>query len=154
MHLSAKMAIALLLFGLGLTTPVSAGSSKPVQTSPQQTATTPDNPDASGKYHIGDGITAPHLIYSVDPEFTDNARKKKLGGTCIVSMIVDVSGTPQNVQVFKSIASTVDPKLRSAARGLDLNCVEAAKQYRFKPATYKGKPIPVEIKVEINYRIY
>lgn len=154
MHLSARMVMALLLLILG---------ANPMQGIPQQTATTPDtngqeasapNPDASGIYHGGKGVTPPLLIYSVDPEMTDKARQKKLSGTCVVSMIVDISGTTQNVQISKSIASAVAPKLRSAARGLDLNCVEAARQYRFKPGTYQGKPIPVEIKVEINYRIY
>ena len=60
---------------------------------------------------------------------------------------------PQDVHVVKSIAES-SPKLRSVAQGLDANAVNAAKQYRFKPATYQGKPVPYELKVEINYRIY
>jgi TonB family protein len=68
-------------------------------------------------------------------------------------MVVDTNGTPQNVQVVESIASS-NPKLQSAAKGLDENAIKAAKQYRFKPGTYRGKPVPVEIKVEINYRIF
>ena len=161
MHLSTRTVLVLLLV-LGVTTPDSSGSSNPMHGTPQQTATTPPtdgqeapspNPNASGIYHVGN-VSPPQIIYSVDPEMTDKARQKKLSGTCVVSMIVDVSGTPQNVRISRSIESAVPPKLRSAARGLDLNCVEAAKQYRFKPGTYQGKPIPVEIKVEINYRIY
>lgn len=162
MHLSTRTILVLLLV-LGVTTPDSSGSSMPTQEVAQQRATTPDtdgqeaprpNPDASGIYHGGKGVSPPEIIYSVDPEMTDKARQKKLSGTCVVSMIVDVSGTPQNVQISKSIGSAVDPKLRSAARGLDENCVKAARQYRFKPGKYQGKPVPVEIKIEINYRIY
>lgn len=163
MHLSTRTILVLLLV-LGVTTPDSSGSSNPIHAIPQQAATAPDhtngqeasspNPDASGRYHLGNGVSPPQVIYSVDPEMTDKARQKKLSGTCVVSMIVDISGTPQNVEIAKSIATTAAPKLQPVARGLDLNCVKAAKQYRFKPATYKGKPIPVQIKVEINYRIY
>ncbi len=164
MQLSARMIMALLLIGLGLTSSDSSGSAKLMPKVAQQKALIPDgankqdaatpNPDASGVYHVGNGVTAPQAIYSVDPEFSDQARKKKLGGTCIISMVVDATGTPQDVQVSKSIASTVGPKLQSAAKGLDENAIKAAKQYRFKPGTYQGKPVPVEIKVEINYLIY
>jgi hypothetical protein len=31
------------------------------------------NPDASGIYHPGDGVTVPKLIYSVEPEFSEKA---------------------------------------------------------------------------------
>lgn len=158
MHLSARVGMAFLLIVLGLTPPKSSASS-----SPQQTANTPDtngqeasrpNPDASGIYHGGKGVSPPLIIHSVDPEFPDKARQKRLAGTCVVSLIVDTTGTPRNVQISKSIESTVPPELRSAARGLDLNAVKAASQYRFKPGTYQGKPIPIQVKVAINYRIY
>ena len=168
MHLSAKMIMLIVFIGLGLTTVDSSGSCHPTQSVAQQAAIAPDangqepsvtsppsspNPDASGIYHGGKGVTPPLLIYSVDPEFTDKARKKKFVGTCVLSMVVDTNGTPQNVQVVESIASS-NPKLQSAAKGLDENAIKAAKQYRFKPGTYQGKPVPVEIKVEINYRIF
>jgi protein TonB len=28
------------------------------------------------------------------------------------------------------------------------------RQYRFKPATLRGKPVPVEVNIEVNFRIY
>jgi TonB family protein len=162
MHLSAKMIMALLI-GLALTTSDSSGSSNPTQGIPQQTATMPDtngqetssaNPDASGIYHGGKGVWPPQIIYSVDPEFTDKARQKKLSGTCVVSVVVDRTGRPQDVHVVRSIAAYLPPKFHSAAIGLDENAVIAAKQYRFKPGTYKGKPVPVEVNIEITYSIY
>lgn len=163
MHLSAKMIILSIFIGLGLTTLDSSGSSHPTQAVAQQVATTPDtngqetsspNPDASGIYHGGKGVWPPQIIYSVDPEFTDKARQKKFSGTCVVSMVVDGTGTPQDVHVVRSIAAFLPPKFHSAAIGLDENAVIAAKQYRFKPGTYKGKPVPVEVNIEITYRIY
>lgn len=128
------------------------------QESDQEAASTPQstqpNPDTSGKYHVGDGVTTPRAIYKVDPEFTDKARKKKLGGTCVIGMVVDTTGTPQDVHVVKSIAEGIAPKLRSVALGLDANAIDAAKQYRFKPAMFQGTAVPVEITVDITYRIF
>lgn len=165
MRLPAVMTSALLILGLGI--PVSLGISMPMQgqqatatpeQAGEQASTTPPaprpNPDASGKYHIGDGVLPPVLTYSVDPEFTDRARRKKLSGTVVLSMLVDAEGNPQDVRVVRSIADTVPAKLRSVAIGLDKKAVEAAKQYRYKPATFQGKPVPVEVNVEINFRIY
>jgi periplasmic protein TonB len=48
----------------------------------------------------------------------------------------------------------VSRKLRPIAQGLDENAVKAVKEYRFEPAEFQGKPVPVETSVEINYRIF
>jgi outer membrane biosynthesis protein TonB len=37
--------------------------------------------------------------------------------------------------------------------GLDEKAVEAVKQYRFKAATCR-KQVPVEVDIEVNFRIY
>ena len=42
-----------------------------------------------GLYHVGGGVAAPQLIYSVDPEFSDEARRAKFQGVCVVSLVVD-----------------------------------------------------------------
>jgi TonB family protein len=89
------------------------------------------------------GLTYPRAVYTVDPEFTDEARKKKFNGTYIVGMIVDTQGFPIRVHV-----------IRSADPGLEDNSIAAVSQYRFSPAILEGKPVPVELAVEITFRIY
>jgi TonB family protein len=96
-----------------------------------------------GLYHVGGGVSAPQLIYSPDPEFSDEARRAKYQGVCVVSLIVDAQGNPQRVAV-----------VRHLGMGLDEKAVEAVKQYKFKPATLQGKPVPVEVNIEVNFRIY
>ena len=96
-----------------------------------------------GLYHVGGGVSAPQLIFAPDPEFSDEARRAKYQGVCVVSLIVDAQGNPQRVQV-----------VRHLGMGLDEKAVEAVKQYKFKPATLQGKPVPVEVNIEVNFRIY
>jgi periplasmic protein TonB len=96
-----------------------------------------------GLYHVGGGVAAPQLISSVDPEFSDEARRAKFQGVCVVSLVVDAQGNPQRVQV-----------VRHLGMGLDQRAVAAVRQYRFKPATLQGKPVPVEVNIEVNFRIY
>jgi TonB family protein len=126
----------------------------------QQTGATPPpasskpNPDASGKYHLGDGVTAPKLVFAPDPEFTAEARRKKLQGVVVVSLTVDTAGNPQDVRVARSMAEDVSKKDKQIAEGLDEKAVEAVKQYKFQAGQFQGKPVPVEIEIKVNFRIF
>jgi protein TonB len=96
-----------------------------------------------GLMRPGGGVSAPQVIFSVDPEFSDEARRAKYQGICVVSVIVDAQGNPQRVRV-----------VRPLGMGLDEKAVDAVKQYKFKPAYYQGHPVAVEVNIEVNFRIY
>jgi TonB family protein len=96
-----------------------------------------------GIYHPGGGVSAPQVIFAPDPEFSDDARRAKYQGICVVALIVDAQGNPQHVRV-----------VRPLGMGLDEKAVKAVRQYKFKPAVYHGHPVPVEVNVEVNLRIY
>jgi TonB family protein len=119
-----------------------------------QVASPKPNPDASGKYHLGDGVSAPKLVFAPDPEFTDQARRKRLVGTVVVGLTVDTAGNPQDVRVARSLSQDVSKKYKQIALGLDDNAVAAVRQYRFEPGQLQGKPVPVEIEVSVSYRIW
>ena len=109
-------------------------------------------PDASGKYHEGNGVSAPILIYSEGPERSIKLLKKKVYvGSCTLSMTVDTDGKSQDVRIVKSFPDINDKKLRDGVIEMQNNCTKTAKGYRFKPAIYQGEPVPVELNVEINF---
>jgi len=96
-----------------------------------------------GVYKIGGSVRPPILTNDVDPQYTEAARKAKLSGNVIVGLIVDSNGVPQNVHVAKGLGNELDQK-----------AVEAVQQYRFKPATKDGEPVPVALNVDFNFRIF
>jgi len=97
-----------------------------------------------GVYQIGGGVSAPVPLNQVEAEFSDEARRAKYQGVCLISMIVDANGMPQNPRV-----------VRPLGMGLDEKALEAVRKYRFKPAMKDGKtPVPVMITVEVNFRLY
>lgn len=98
--------------------------------------------DGSPVYRIGGAVLAPRLISGPDPEYSDEARRAKMQGVVIVRTIVDARGKPQDVRIVKALGN-----------GLDQNAVAAVKQYRFKPATLNGKPVAVQIKIEVMFQI-
>jgi Gram-negative bacterial TonB protein C-terminal len=56
--------------------------------------------------------------------------------------------------VAKSISEGLKPKLKKIAEGLDRNAVEAVTRYRFAPAEYQGKPVPVHTSIEVSFNVY
>jgi TonB family protein len=97
-----------------------------------------------GLYHIGGGVSAPVPLNQVEAEFSDEARRAKYQGVCLISLIVDAQGNPQNPRV-----------IRALGMGLDEKALEAVRKYRFKPAMKDGRtPVPVMITVEVNFRLY
>ena len=111
--------------------------------------------DADGTYHVGNGVTVPKLVYSVDAEFSDAARRRKIQGEVVLGLTVTPDGRVANVQVTRSAAEDfAKPKDRKAAATLDPKAVEAVQQYRFEPGTYEGKPVPVVITIEVNFHIF
>ena len=96
-----------------------------------------------GAYHPGGGVSIPKVVFAVDPEFSDEARRAKYQGVVVLSVIVDAQGNPQHVHV-----------IRQLGMGLDEKAIEAVKQYRFKPGMKDGKPVPVEINIEVNFQLF
>ena len=98
----------------------------------------------NGVYHVGGGVSAPIPLNDVQAEFSDEARRAKYQGVCLIQMIVDAHGMPQDPHV-----------IRALGMGLDQKALEAVRKYRFKPAMKDGKiPVPVMITVEVNFRLY
>ena len=58
-------------------------------------------------------------------------------------MIVDPNGTPQQVKVTRKLGM-----------GLDEKAIEAVRKWKFEPAMKDGKPVAVQISVEVNFRLY
>jgi periplasmic protein TonB len=96
-----------------------------------------------GPMHIGGPVQAPSLIYSIEPEFSEEARKAKFSGNVQVYLWVDEHGNPSHVRI-----------VRGVGMGLDEKAVEAVRQYKFKPATKDGKPVKVDLYVDVNFNIF
>ncbi len=95
-----------------------------------------------GVYRIGGGVSAPALIFKVEPEYSEEARKAKFQGTVVLYVVVDEKGQPRELKV-----------VRPLGLGLDEKAIEAVQKWRFKPGVKDGKPVPVAATVEVNFRL-
>jgi TonB family protein len=97
-----------------------------------------------GLYQVGGRISSPEVVHSVEAEFSDEARRAKYQGVCLISLIVDAQGNPQDIRVARALGM-----------GLDEKAIEAIRQYKFKPAMKDGKTaVPVMIQIEVDFRLY
>lgn len=95
-----------------------------------------------GVYRIGGGVSAPTLIYKVEPEYSEEARKAKYQGTVVLYVVVDEKGMPKDLKV-----------VRALGLGLDEKAIEAVQQWRFRPGYLNGKPVRVAATIEVNFRL-
>ena len=89
------------------------------------------------------GVGYPECAYCPDPRFSDEARKAKYQGTVLLRIIVQPDGRATNISVVKGLGM-----------GLDENAMSAVRGWRFKPAVGPGgKPVPVEVMIEVTFRL-
>jgi TonB family protein len=96
-----------------------------------------------GVFKVGGGVSAPKVIDAPDPDYSEEARKAKYQGTCILWLIVGPDGHPRDLKVARTLGM-----------GLDQKAIEAVRRWRFEPAKMNGKPVAVQINVEVNFRLY
>jgi protein TonB len=87
-------------------------------------------------------VTAPTVLYKVEPEFSEEARKAKYQGTVILTIEVGEDGKPRDLRV-----------VRGLGLGLDEKAVEAVSRWKFRPAQKNGGAVPATARVEVNFRL-
>jgi len=96
-----------------------------------------------GVFRIGKGVTPPRVIYQTDPEFSEEARKAKYQGTCVLGLVVDANGRPTAIRVINALGM-----------GLDEKAIESVKNWKFEPGKKDGHDVAVEIAVEVDFHLY
>ena len=89
---------------------------------------------------ISTGVTPPTLIRSVNVD-TNHILQVPAGEpqNVTVDMVVDANGKPSNVKVVKS-----------ADIFTDKGVVTAVNQFRYKPATLNGSPVPMAVTLQFT----
>ena len=116
----------------------------PIQATTDESSKAIASPSAGEQTRlVGNGILAPALIFSPDPAYNSEARKAKFEGTTVLTIIVDREGRVHNVRVARPLGL-----------GLDERAAEKISTWRFNPALKGGKPVIVEVNVEVSFNLY
>jgi TonB family protein len=105
----------------------------PVASQPAPAEANPDVVDDT-LYYPDAGVTLPLLRSKSQPK--GNAQ-----GKVVLLAVIGPNGTPVNARV-----------LRTEDERLNVSALEAASQWRFRPGTKDGKPVPVLAQLEVTFR--
>jgi TonB family protein len=91
------------------------------------------------------GLTPPSVVdRSPKPRYTLEAMRQKIQGRVLVDAVVDERGRVADAKIAKSLDKTY---------GLDDEALATARLWRFRPGALKGKPVPVAVQLEFDYRL-
>jgi len=87
-------------------------------------------------------IESPVALSKVDPGYPADARREKIEGTVFLYGVIRPDGSVENVQVVRRVHDSIDAR-----------AVAAFQRWRFDPGRKNGAPIPLEVVVEIPFRL-
>ncbi len=123
-------------FGFAQSSPQSNDSAK----ISNSTVSAPDDQAFAGYERVTTGITPPKATKSPDPTYPDLPADTEPRGLVVMLIGVDTRGHVGPVHV-----------VRSSAPVFEKSAVDTVKTWRFKPAKKDGKPVPVQITVEMSF---
>ena len=85
---------------------------------------------------------SPVLLYKVEPEFTEEARKARVQGAVMIKAIINESGVVQQPQVTRSLGL-----------GLDERALEAVEKWRFKAGMKNCRPAAMSAWIEVHFHL-
>ncbi len=96
----------------------------------------------SGILEVGGEVSAPVKLHAPEPTYTEEARAARVMGVVILRTVVDADGTVKSVEVLKGLPL-----------GMSESAVETVRQWRFRPATRNGVPVPVFYNLTISFTL-
>ena len=92
----------------------------------------------------GNGVSLPRVTHEVKPEYTREAMQQLIQGTVWMSIVVTEEGDVTDPRITKSL---------DAEYGLDQAALDAAKQWKFEPGRKDGKPVAVQVTIEMTFTL-
>ena len=96
----------------------------------------------AGQSGFQGSLTEPVLLYKVDPEYSEEARKAKLQGVVMVRAVIDVRGRVQDIAVAQGLGL-----------GLNERAIAAVQQWKFRAGMRNGKPVATSALIQLTFRL-
>jgi TonB family protein len=89
------------------------------------------------------GVTVPKGLYTPPPDYDDPARIAKFQGSLVLLVKVSEEGGAADLKVLNGLPF-----------GLNQKALSTVRTWRFRPATLDGKAVPVQVPIEVTFRLY
>lgn len=101
-----------------------------------------NGPGGSSQAAGGKLSELPKVLFKIEPEYSEEARKARYQGNVLLAFDVDVDGKPLNIRVVQALGL-----------GLDERAIAAVEKWRFKPGIRNGRPVRSPVSVEVSFRL-
>ena len=100
-----------------------------------------DTSAATPARRLSTGVTLPKIVYTTDVSVPADSFEQTVAteSNVILSLSIDKTGRPQNVQVVNSVNSK-----------LDEHVIAAVQQFRWRPATLDKQPVPLNLTLNVE----
>ena len=79
-------------------------------------------------------------LYSPNPQCSEEARRAKYQGVCVLWLVVGSDGVPRNIRVARTLGM-----------GLDEEAIKAVSTWRFEPSRKDSVPVAVQINAQVSF---
>ena len=87
-------------------------------------------------------ITPAALVWKVEPEYSDEARRAKIQGVVILLAEIGPDGRAHNLRLRSGLGL-----------GLDERAMEAVLRWKFRPGARDGVAVSTSALIEVNFRL-
>ena len=135
---------------------------KKPEPTPEQPTTPPASGDADSSevFEYKEVEVKPHPLNLATPVYPQEAKKKKIEGVLTLRFMVNVDGSVSDVKVPKtaiyvdgSVSDVRDLTPEMMGDIFRQEAIDAALQFRFRPAKHNGKAVPVWMVMPIEFRL-
>ena len=98
-----------------------------------------------GAHQVGNGVTPPFPLTRASGKYTPEAVLARAQGTISVECVVETDGQCGDVRIVRAF---------NPSFGLHTEALNAARRWRFRPGMRDNMPVPVLIRLEIEFRIH
>jgi len=88
-------------------------------------------------------VTPPVLVQRVEPAYPEAARRSRAEGQVIVEAIISDRGEVQDPRIVRPVSNGL----------LNESAIRAVRQWRYRPAVVRGKPVRVYVTVTVTFRL-
>lgn len=89
------------------------------------------------------GVSEVRALYAPQPDYSEEARRARREGTCVVDFIVGLDGKTSNIVVTKRLGL-----------GLDQKAIEAVSKWKFEPARRNGRPVLTHLTLSLQFKLF
>ncbi len=82
------------------------------------------------------------MLWKVEPEYTDEARKARISGMVAIVADIGVDGRAHNLRVTSSLGL-----------GLDEKALEAVQRWKFRPGYRDGVPVVTPALIQVMFHL-